>query len=258
MKPFPLSDSYWDFARSVCNKRRYLLEAETRDFLRAIRRTAERRIDVFPAKAYLWRAQLGASTIELPIDGTAQTVLADYPYPTERMKPLPNRATEGRANPKGIPFLYVSTHRDTATAEVRPWKAGVVSVGQFKPVRDLRIVNTTLESRQAMYLGRQPNAKKREEAVWGDIDHAFSAPTTPTDNAAEYVPTQVLAELFRESGFDGVGYRSAYGPGHNIVLFDLSLADHINCMLVSVLDIQFDFKLEEQFSYEVKSSTHTT
>jgi hypothetical protein len=88
--------------------------------------------------------------------------------------------------------------------------------------------------------------------VWGDIDHAFSVPTTASDNAADYVPTQVLAELFREGGFDGIGYRSAYGTGHNIVLFDLTLADHVNSMLVRVKDLKLDFESEEQFGYDVK------
>ena len=258
MKPFPASGAFWNFAFSVRNSRRYLLKPETREFLRAVRRTADRRADIFPASGYLWRAQLGASTIDLPVEGTDDTILEDYPYPTERMKPLRHRATEGRANPKGIPFLYLSTHRDTAAAEVRPWKSGVVSVGQFKPVRDLRLVNTTLESRQALYLSGQPNARKREEAVWGDIDHAFSVPTIPTDNAADYVPTQILAELFREGGFDGIAYRSAYGEGHNVVLFDIDLAEHVNCMLVRVKDVEFDFELERQFGYQVKPSERTT
>lgn len=36
------------------------------------------------------------------------------------MKPLSNSASEGRANPKGIPYLYVATDKETAMSEVRP------------------------------------------------------------------------------------------------------------------------------------------
>jgi len=79
------------------------------------------------------------------MDGTDETVTEDYPFDTKRMKPLLGRAREGRANPKGIPYLYLATHRDTAVAEVRPWKGGAVSVGQFKIMRDLKLVNTTIE-----------------------------------------------------------------------------------------------------------------
>jgi len=211
-----------------------------------------------PAGGFLWRAQRGASTIDVPIPGTDDSVEEDYPFDPKRMKPLRNRAKEGRANPKGIPYLYLATHRDTAVAEVRPWKGGIVSVGQFRIVRDLRLVNTTIDSKQAFYLGKQPDPKKREEAVWGDIDAAFAAPTTLTDDASEYVPTQVLAELFHDNRFDGIAYRSAYGPGHNVVLFDLDAADQTDCFLVRVKDITFVLDLDEQHSYKVPRAKPTT
>lgn len=251
MKGFNSADSYWRFAHSVRAERRYVHTTKAKRFLRAVRETAERRLDIVKSGSHLWRAQRGGSTIEVPIDGTDETVTEDCPFETDRMKPLLGRARENRANPKGIPYLYMATHRDTAVAEVRPWKGGVVSVGQFRASRDLRLVNTTIESKQAFYLGKPPSPKKQEEAVWGDIDHAFAAPTTLSDDASEYVPTQVLAEVFRDEGFDGVAYRSAYGVGHNIVLFDLNLAEHVNCILVRAKDLHFVFESEERFGYNV-------
>ena len=254
MKGFPPADSYWRFANSVRTQRRYLLKPEARRFLRAIRSTAERRVEVVKTGSLFWRAQRGSLTVEVPIDGTDETVEEDAPFKVSRMKPLRGLATEGRANPKGIPYLYLASHRDTAAAEVRPWKAGVISIGQFRVVRELRLVNTTLFSKQALYLGRQPDPIKREEAVWGDIDDAFAVPSTLTDNASEYVPTQVLAELFREQGYDGIAYRSSYGKGHNIVLFDIDLAAQVNCFLMRVKDLQFSFDVEDRFGYAVKGS----
>lgn len=222
---------------------------QARTFLRAVLESAQRRVDTAPAGSFLWRAQRGASTIEVSISGTNETIEEDYPFETSRMKPIRGRAKEGRVNPKGIPYLYLATHRDTSVAEVRPWKGGIVSVGQFKIVRDLRLVNTTIDSKQVFYIGKQPDPKKREEAVWGDIDHAFAVPTTRTDDASEYAPTQILGELFRDNGFDGIAYRSAYGPGHNVALFGLDLAEHHNCFLVRVKDMSFVFEQDEQHSY---------
>ncbi len=66
------------------------------------------------------------------------------PHNPTRMKPIPGQASEGRANPKGIPYLYLATHRDTALAEVRPWIRSLFSVAQFKIVRDLVVVNKEL------------------------------------------------------------------------------------------------------------------
>ncbi|WP_366931004.1 RES family NAD+ phosphorylase [Mesorhizobium sp.] len=48
------------------------------------------------------------------------------------MRPLAGRASEGRANPKGIPCLYMAVDRHTALAECRPWIGSLVSIGAFK------------------------------------------------------------------------------------------------------------------------------
>jgi hypothetical protein len=78
--------------------------------------------------------------------------------------------------------------------------------------------------------------------VHQDIDDAFSRPVVPTDEASDYVPTQVLAEFFKVNGFDGLAYRSALGDGHNIVLFDPDMADLHCCLLYEVKNLQFRFQ----------------
>ena len=77
----------------------------------------------------------------------------------------------------------------------------------------------------------EPDAPERERAVWRDIDRAFSRPVAVADDVAGYAPTQIMAEVFRQRGFDGVAYRSSLGPPHNIALFDLDAADICNCSL---------------------------
>jgi len=39
----------------------------------------------------------------------------------ERMLPDPNKVGDGRANPKGTPYLYLASNPETAMAEMRPW-----------------------------------------------------------------------------------------------------------------------------------------
>ncbi|MBI3448615.1 MAG: RES family NAD+ phosphorylase [Acidobacteria bacterium] len=46
-------------------------------------------------------------------------------------------------------------------------------------------------------------------------------PVLRDEDRREYIPTQLLADMVRSSGYDGIVYPSAMGPGHNIVLFDL-------------------------------------
>ena len=95
--------SFWAFAHSVRYERRYHLTSETKAFLKAVEGSAGKRMKVIPEGAYLWRAQLGAATVDIPIPGTDEVIEEDYPLPKDRMKPLPGRAIEGRATPRVSP-----------------------------------------------------------------------------------------------------------------------------------------------------------
>jgi hypothetical protein len=152
----------------------------------------------------------------------------------KEMKPRRDAAYENRANPKGIPVLYTASKRDTAIAEIRPWKGALVSVAQLRVNRDLRIVNCTLNTGPLKFYLDEPDEVERERANWGHMDRAYSRPVMRHEDLAEYVPTQILAELFRSDGLDGIAYRSSLGSGHNLALFDLDVADVINCGLYSV------------------------
>jgi len=55
----------------------------------------------------------------------------EIPHPPERMKPLAGRACERRADPEGIPYLYLAAAKDTALGEVRPWLGSMISLGVF-------------------------------------------------------------------------------------------------------------------------------
>jgi hypothetical protein len=155
------------------------------------------------------------------------------------MIPRRDQATENRANPKGIPYLYLATARETAIAEVRPWLGVYVSVAQLRTRRSLKVLNCTgdEDDEHFTFYMSEPDAEEKERAVWRDVDRAFSRPVTSNDHVADYAATQIIAELLRSRGLDGVGYRSSLGPGHNIALFDLDAAELINCSLFEVTSI---------------------
>ena len=165
-------------------------------------------------------------------------------YPPERMKPLPGRATEGRANPKGIPVLYLSTRQETAMSEVRPWVGSLVSCAHFKTTRALQVVDLSVYHEKGfMFYFEEPGASEREEAVWTQIDQAFSTPATSEDDTADYVPTQVIAELFKSEGYDGIAYKSSLGDeGYNVTLFNLDDAQLRTCTLHQVKSTAFTFE----------------
>jgi len=239
---FRSHNSYRAFARSITRTRRYVHDEDTLAFPDALRAQARRRVETIRANAALWRAQLGYS-LQPWHEGDEYIDDLPAPHPPLRMSPLTDRAREGRANPKGIPYLYLATNRDTALAEVRPWIGSHVSVAQFRILRPLRLVNCTTDKRIGHPIGgrRKLSAKRVAAIVWSDIDKALAEPVTPSDDDAWYAPTQVIAELFRAEGYDGIAYRSALGPGHNVALFDLRAAELANCHLFVVRDIHFTF-----------------
>lgn len=239
MSEFRSYRSFWTFAWYVRRHRRYRLPAEHLEFLETVIATGQKRIETIPAGTNFYRAQAGHDW--RPEGQGEEAFEVECAFPPERMKPLADRALEGRANPKGIPFLYVATSMKTSVGECRPWVGAHVSVSQVKTVRELKILNCTSDKQGASFYFDEPDPSKREEAVWRDIDRAFAEPVTRSDDTADYAPTQILAELFRENGMDGVGYRSALGTGHNLALFELNCAEVINGQLVKVdsLDITF-------------------
>lgn len=85
----------------------------------------------------MWRAQVGHTWRYLE---EIEDVIPSA-YPPDRMKPLTDRAAEGRANPKGIPMLYLCTSKDAAMSEVRPWLGSMISLGNFEIKRDLLIAD---------------------------------------------------------------------------------------------------------------------
>lgn len=238
--------SYQNFARAVRRERRYLWEQEVTAFLDTVLATIRERDRTIAEGSILYRAQHGIVYHE---DEDGVDILA---YGGERMKPLRDRANEGRANPAGISMLYLGSSEQTAISEVRPWTGSELSVAQFRISRDVEVIDLSLGHGQTSFhrlffselLGEKPvSREKKEEAVWIDIDNAFSRPVTRSDDTADYVPTQILAELFRNNGYDGLVYRSQFGEtGYNIGLFDVEDADIINAAPYQVTDIDVKFK----------------
>ncbi|MAZ18813.1 MAG: hypothetical protein CL535_21115 [Ahrensia sp.] len=234
--------SYWNFSREVSRRRRYIWSEETKVFLDTVAATVDKRIRELPPSKVFWRAQLGHGwRFEDQIDDDIPAA-----FEPKRMRPLADRAYEGRVNPKGIPCLYIATTKDSAMSEVRPGVGSLISVAQFKTTRALRLVDCSVHHASQKFYLEEPDADEREEAVWAQIDHAFADPVTRSDDTAGYAPTQLLAELFADLGYDGVVYKSAFGDdGFNIALFDLDAAEQLNCFLYRARKAVFEFTQED-------------
>lgn len=238
--------AYIHYSESVRQQYRFAHTSEVDEFLRSLVDTAASRIRNTPKGFPMWRAQLGNALRDRHIDDADLTIVVEdaVPFPSERMKPVRNAAYEGRANAKGIPCLYVATDKDTAMSEVRPWIGATISLGKFTSIKDLRLVDLSVghdfQLTPDHLFGPLP-AEEMEKGIWAQVDKAFSTPVTDDPSTAEYVPTQVIAEVLRSEGFDGLIYKSALSDGFNMALFDLESAKLVDCRLYKVDGVSFKF-----------------
>lgn len=142
-------DSFRTFSQTTRHGNRYIFNKEIEAFLRVVLETGKQREnEAIKAGAIFWRAQLGHEWCSM-VDNYGEIIdKLPQPYSHERMKPISFSATEGRANPKGIPYLYLATDKQVAMSEVRPWVGPIVSVGQFKTMRDLRLIDCSVQHGQ--------------------------------------------------------------------------------------------------------------
>jgi len=237
MAEFESWKQFSEFSSFVRRKSRHILDARNQRFLDTIVETSTRHKNSIQEGAVLWRAQLGGERLSDDEEG---------PFPAERMVPLPDRAREGRVNPKGIPCLYCSTDKNTAMTETRPWIGSSVSVAQFVMLRDLTLVDCSSDLTSGLPVftdlhRKEPPPNVREMYIWTSINRALSKPVTRSDDASEYAPTQFLAEGFRNAGYDGIIYVSKLGKGKNVAIFDLTAAELVTCCLHRVVAVNMEF-----------------
>ncbi|ETU98898.1 hypothetical protein IPC442_07410 [Pseudomonas aeruginosa] len=138
--------------------------------------------------------------------------------------PPPDLVTGGRANPIGIPYLYVADTLTTCISEVRPSNSTCVHVSQVAPTQELSVLDLTSPR---MLCSASAFGEEQLPTVLGFLSllELFSAelskPVRPENGNLEYIPTQFLCEFIKsEAKFDGLIFNSSFGDGKNYVFFD--------------------------------------
>lgn len=148
----------------------------------------------------------------------------DTPYTIAEMGPPPkNKASHGRANPVGIPYLYMASTVATATAEVRPHNGEKVSVSELTINEPVRLIDLRSPRRRISPFVYDDTS--RIAALRADIEFLvrlgdeLTRPVLPRSAAIDYIPSQYLCELIKTEGYDGVVYKSSMHREINIALF---------------------------------------
>jgi hypothetical protein len=253
MSSFSSWRSFYKFSVSIKKEYRYIHSEESMHFLNCLINTSKDKEISLTEGTILYRSQKGYDEIE-EYDHDGQTLIhvIEQPYKPSRMIPDSEKVGNGRANVKGIPCLYLSDNEKTAIAEIRPWLNEKVSVAVFKILRNLRIIDlSNIELETRIYLKEPTDPNVIENEVWASVNRAFSRPISQEDQDIDYIPTQIISELFKRNGFDGIKYKSLLSPGNNYAIYNLKDAIPINGVVCEIKSLNYLF---EQYSNPVSYS----
>ncbi|MBB6328873.1 hypothetical protein FHS59_004532 [Algoriphagus iocasae] len=160
---------------------------------------------------------------------------------SEMGKPPKEKASAGRANPIGIPYLYLATDPQTTFYESRAGLHEQIFLGEFEAKENLNIVSLEriefLGPVEIQELGFDLEEFVRFRGFLMKLSQELSKPIRKKDSDFDYLPTQYLCEYIKSVlGFDGVQYQSAMNPsGSNLAIFN----DHkVECTDVKVLKVE--------------------
>lgn len=152
--------------------------------------------------------------------------------------PDKGKATAGRANPLGIPYLYLCKDEETTFYEVRSVYLDRLSIGKFQIQRDLNIVD--FNSKSSLFLSFDGTNSLSDTVVKKLIQDAISRdlskPLRRYDTELEYIPTQLICEYCKRNNADGICFNSSlHSGGVNYVLFN---PDDAKCIRVDSREIK--------------------
>jgi RES domain len=138
-------------------------------------------------------------------------------------KPPKKESLNGRANPIGIPYLYVASSADTAIAEIRGHKGETVTVAKFEMLDDLILADLRDPKTSITPFGLEDDEL---ELLYKNLPfiellgEELTKPIVPREANLEYLPSQYLSEILKQFGFHGIIYKSSVSEGNNYVIFD--------------------------------------
>ncbi|UTV88356.1 RES family NAD+ phosphorylase [Cobetia amphilecti] len=161
----------------------------------------------------------------LPKDWYRARIMADSTIiALSNMGAPPNHlASHGRANPVGIPYLYLASQPQTAISEIRPHTGEHVTVATFNIDKDLKVIDLRNPRKfVSPFILAETGAIQQLLAdlpFLEKLGEELTRPVLPRSAAIDYIPSQYLCEFIKKVNFDGVLYNSSMQGGMNLALF---------------------------------------
>lgn len=137
-------------------------------------------------------------------------------------KPPADKTTSGRANPNGIPYLYLSTNAETTLYESRSSYLDYITIAEFKLIEVLHVVSLReIAGVSPFAFGDKLESYIMHQKYLARLEQELSKPVRRFDKELDYLPSQYLCEYVKSLGYDAIEYGSSLKPGGiNIAVFN--------------------------------------
>ncbi|MGB0880682.1 MAG: RES domain-containing protein [Polaribacter sp.] len=155
----------------------------------------------------------------------------------EMWNPENKFASSGRANPKGISYLYLGSRIETTFYESRASLFDYASVAEFRLKDDIEILDLRNPEYDIISWSEDDiiDVFLTYAAFIKTLQEEISLPIRKQDKDLDYIPTQYISEFIKSLGFDGVEYQSSLDKkGYNLAIFN---PDKFECVETKVYDI---------------------
>jgi len=183
---------------------------------------------VYPAGTDMFRARISAGKKGLKSD--------------EMGAPPKEKRTAGRINPDGISVLYLSSDKDTVLNEVRASAFDYITIGRFRAIRDINVVNLSGVGKASPFIYSNEFEKFAvNRRVFQEIAAEIAKPLRRNDSPIEYLPTQYISEFIKSQSYDAVEYASTLcAGGYNLAVFDENLFECVDVETVEVSEVLYN------------------
>jgi len=152
-------------------------------------------------------------------------------------------ATAGRANPHGIPSLYLCDNIETVLYEIRASYLDEVSIASFKLKNTIKddILISDFTTSPSIYVPGEINHRIKSTLLKKLISEDLSKPMRRYDSDIDYIPTQFICEFIKVfTNVQGIKFKSSLHKfGNNLVIFNQNIMDcfEVKKVRIKALDI---------------------
>ncbi len=163
----------------------------------------------------------------------------------EMFCPPKEDSSAGRANPKGIPYLYLSDNAETILYEIRASYLDDVTIASFmiKPEIEEEVIISDFTEDPTLYHPNEVNKKIKSRLLKKIISRDLSKPMRRYDSDLDYIPTQFICEFIKIfTNVHGIKFRSSlHNVGNNLVIFNQNLMNCVDTKKVRVSKVVINY-----------------